>query len=108
MIRILYAFLLFVTPLLSFAHNIKGIIKDTKGNPIVGANIYNTNIEQHSHSNELGQFVLKNAHTGDKIIVSYLGYKSIQYVIKAEDVDEGLVFTMQDEIFDLDQVKITN
>ena len=108
MTRLLIVCLLFLIAHYAHAHDIQGKVTDESGNPIPDAYIYNAANQEHSHTNELGLFILRNAHTGDEIEISYLGYKTIYHIIEEKDFDKGLDFVMEEEIFELDQVRITN
>ncbi len=101
-----YCFILSAT--IAVGHDIHGKVMDSSGNPIADVNVYNSTSEKHSHTNELGQFILRNAHPGDKLMVSYLGYKTVHYVIEPKDVEKGLEFILEEDVFELDQVQVTN
>jgi outer membrane receptor for Fe3+-dicitrate len=90
------------------AHDIQGKIVDVMGNPIADAYILNITNEDHSHTNELGQFTLRNAHIGDIISMSHLGFKKIRHEIIDKDFENDLFFVMEEEVFELDQVQVSN
>ena len=54
---------------------VKGIVKDTTGEPIIGANVIVKGTTNGTITDFDGNFLL-NANTGDIIIISFIGYRS--------------------------------
>jgi iron complex outermembrane receptor protein len=72
-------FLVFVTHALYAQLSIRGVVQDSSGTPLAGANIRITSLDKGVYSNEKGQFAIKNLQPGSYLLnVSYLGYASAQ------------------------------
>ncbi len=89
--RTLLSFLLIISSLtLSAQSPISGTVTDTKGIPIVGANVYLEGTYDGSTTNDAGKFKFKTTETGNQtLIVSYLSYetyKSVDDVSKMESL----------------------
>lgn len=98
--------LLLLLSLLSFAQ-IKGTIKDEKGNPIPFANIYVKDTYISTTSNEQGRYELNLKKEGTYIILyQYLGYKTHKEVISPEKFAQSIDVTLLEEDIQLDEVKI--
>lgn len=54
---------------------VKGIVKDTTGEPIIGANVIVKGTTNGTITDFDGNFLL-NANKGDIIIISFIGYRS--------------------------------
>ena len=64
-------------PLWAFAQSVmvKGVVKDTSGEPIIGANVIVKGTTNGTITDFDGNFLL-NANKGDIIIISFIGYRS--------------------------------
>ena len=56
--------------------NVKGVVKDVSGEPIIGASVVVTGTAQGTITNIDGVFTLPNVPQGASIVVSYIGYVS--------------------------------
>ena len=76
----------------AFAQNdVKGIVKDASGEPIIGANIRVIGQDGGAITDFDGNFTIKAA-PGAKIQVSYIGYKTVELPVSA-----NMVVTLQDD-----------
>lgn len=76
----------------AFAQNdVKGIVKDASGEPIIGATIRVIGQEGGAITDFDGNFTIKAA-PGAKIQVSYIGYKTVELPVSA-----NMVVTLQDD-----------
>ena len=76
----------------AFAQNdVKGIVKDASGEPIIGATIRVVGQEGGAITDFDGNFTIKAA-PGAKIQVSYIGYKTVELPVSA-----NMVVTLQDD-----------
>lgn len=76
----------------AFAQNeVKGIVKDASGEPVIGATIRVVGQEGGSITDFDGNFTIKAA-PGAKIQVSYIGYKTVEL-----PVSSNMVITLQDD-----------
>ena len=90
------------------AQNIQGIILDITREPISDAYISTSSGDSHSHSDAFGEFLLRDVQTGDEISISFLGFRTLSYIIGEKDFNKELEFILTEEVFELDQVKVTN
>ncbi|MDB4438774.1 TonB-dependent receptor [bacterium] len=67
------------------AQELEGYIYNYDNSPIEWANIINYTKSEHSHSGPNGYFKIKNCSIGDSLVVSFLGYKSQSFELKAFD-----------------------
>ncbi|MBG6130671.1 outer membrane receptor for Fe3+-dicitrate [Aquimarina sp. EL_43] len=86
------------------SQTIKGKIQDTFTNPLDGAYVLNTTSENHTHTLENGRFVLDNVSVGDTLTIRLLGFETQQLVVRAEDFAKEQTITLQDKIFQLDEL----
>lgn len=83
---------------------IKGIIKDSMGEPLIGVNIFNTLTSNGTISNLEGGFEI-DANVGDVLDISYIGYASQSIAVKT-----GINFlkiTLVEDTEVLDEVVVT-
>jgi len=98
---------LFVVFLLTFSSNaqvMKGIIKDSIGNPVENAYIINLQSQSHAHSNEYGSFSIEKTKVGDILKVAAFGFKKTEHTVTADD----FVIALEADVFRLSQVSINS
>lgn len=66
-----------------FSQNISGVIQDESGTPIENVHILNSKSNIHIHTDEFGNFDIKNTNIGDVLQLSGLGYKQTDYIVTA-------------------------
>ena len=86
------------------AQTVNGIVKDSLGNAIENAYVFNTNSKFHSHSDEFGKFNLDKTTVGDILNISAVGYKKLTYNV-ASDIIE---IVLESDAFKLDEVVISS
>lgn len=68
-----------------FSQQKEGAVKDTLGENIENAYIYNETTKSHAHTNEKGQFIIEKTFENDVLIITALGFKKkIQIVDGSE------------------------
>lgn len=105
--KILLAFsvLLPVLSISLFAQTRTGTVTNKQKEPVPLVLIFNKNTQVHAHSDDLGNFLLKKTSVGDTLIVSRLGFKSIEYIVKNH---EGpIVISLQEALFSLEEVVVS-
>lgn len=95
-----------LTPLWGTAQTLDGRIVDVKKQPIEGVTVLFHRTEQHTHSNVFGEFELENVIKGDTIVISSIGFKGRTILI--DNPFKELVITLEEEIFELGDVTVTN
>lgn len=90
------------------SQSLKGIILDESKSPISDAYIFLTEGEDYVLSNAIGKFEIKNVQPSDTLNISFLGFKTLKYVIGEKDLEEVVEFILEGESIDLEQVTITN
>ncbi len=88
--------------------DIQGVITDQYKQPISDVYVYTTSGIQHSHTDANGQFFLQNVSVGDTISISFLGYETIQRILKLEDFEQEMKITMTEAYFDLSQIQLSS
>ena len=100
--------LLFLFFSLSLFAQIKGTIKDDKGNPIAFANIYVKDTYISTTSNEQGKYELNVKKTGSyTILYQYLGYKTHKEIISIEKFPTTINVSLFEENIELNEVVIS-
>jgi hypothetical protein len=82
----------------AYSHLVSGIVKDEKGDPMVGASIYLKGTTEGTTTNADGQFTFpRKLDEGDRLTISYIGYESVDYVVQGT-VDENIVVIMNVDV----------
>ena len=103
-------FLLFLAQLsTSFSQTtIRGNIRDTKGEPVPGANIYFKGTFEGTTSDTSGRFSLTTTLKSERIlIISYMGYKQYSQSLILESLPIAIDITLEKAKKDLGEVFIT-
>ncbi len=106
--RTLLSFLLIISSLtLSAQSPISGTVTDTKGIPIVGANVYLEGTYDGSTTNDAGEFKFKTNETGiQELIVSYLSYETYSNVVDVSKM-KSLKIQLREDVNTLDAVVLS-
>ena len=104
---ILFSFLMLFGNLIQ-AQTLKGKILDKNNTPITDAYIFIESKDDYVLSNELGKFRLQNVTPNEVINISFLGFRTLQYTIQQDDLNQEVEFILEGEAYDLEQVTVTN
>ena len=81
---------------------------DSKHLPIEAANILVNNGSTHTHSNELGVFMLDKVKVGDTLFISNIGFLSVSRIIESVDFDRALDIQLKETAYDLGQIVVSD
>lgn len=98
--------LTFILPVSAFGQTLSGRVVDTNKQPIPGVTVLFHRTEQHTHSNVFGEFEVENVIKGDTLVFSSIGFKG-KTILIADPLRE-LVVTLEEEVFELGEVVVTN
>ena len=87
---------------------LKGNVKSNTGEPIIGGYIYSPDQEAHAHTDLVGDFICKGVNVGDTILISHIGYKTLQFILTESQINSFQEFVLIEDYFNLDQVSISN
>ncbi len=87
------------------SQTVSGKIVDVYQGTVQGANIINLITDQHSHSNEKGEFTLEKCSIGDILQVSIIGFQTQQ--IPIEVLNNTLTIVLKEDIISLEEVVIS-
>jgi vitamin B12 transporter len=97
-----------ILSLSGFSQEVKGVVKDAKGNPVAGANVSIKDSYDGGMADSLGKFSFSTTETGEHILmVSAIGYKPVEQKIIIQKVPVVLDVIMKEEITELKAVVIT-
>jgi hypothetical protein len=91
-----FILLIFSTTLLSQII-IKGKVMDVAKNPLEGAAVYFNNTMVGTTTNNKGEFSLKVKEGQHELIVSFLGFKRINYLLDTKKKEKRLLFLLEEE-----------
>lgn len=102
-------FMLFVTCVYTlYAHNLKGKIITEDNKPIENAALYNETTGYHTHTDDMGNFVLDNTKVDDIVVVTNLGYETKTLFIGQEDLGGEKIIVLTESSVSLKQVVLTS
>ncbi len=82
---------------------ITGIVKDTNGDPLLGASVVVKNSTKGTVTNFDGEFVINNVSVNGTLVVSYVGFVTMEQNVNGET---NFNFTLQDDSQSLDEVLV--
>ncbi|WP_329805319.1 TonB-dependent receptor [Flavobacterium facile] len=68
-----------------FSQQKEGVVKDTLGNTIENAYLYNETTKSHAHTNENGQFILDKTSDNDVLTITALGFKKKTQLVNGSE-----------------------
>lgn len=99
----IYIIVLFLSSQISSQITIKGTVLE-KSDPLEGAAVYFNNTMLGTTTNSNGEFSIKVKEGQYDLIVSYLGYKKINYTLNTSNYTKPLVFNLKQENSTLDEI----
>lgn len=104
---------IFILTLLAFAslnthaqQIVNGKVFDKK-TPLEGASVYLNNTTKGAITNSKGEFTLEVNPGQYDLVISYLGYQTISYPLNTDTIEENLIFKLEEQPNQLDEVIIT-
>ncbi|AXO79838.1 TonB-dependent receptor [Olleya aquimaris] len=88
------------------AQTVKGFVTDNN-QPLENAYVYNQNSKQHSHTNQLGQFIINDTKVGDSLVIGLLGYQKQSVLLTEALLQQPLVINLKTKAFLLDELVLT-
>jgi hypothetical protein len=88
------------------SQTVNGYIYNEHKEPLIGAHIQNISQGTHAHTNKLGYFELAEVSENDTLQISYIGYEMIEEVISLSKLSSPLIFQLEEDYFQLDQVQV--
>ncbi len=86
---------------------VKGVVTDTKGLPIIGANVFIKDTYDGTSSDVNGVFSFETEETGNQTIVfTFIGYKTYEQTVNLEEKIINLTISLKEEINKLEGVVI--
>ena len=86
------------------AQSVKGRVLDVFNTPLENAYIINTNTNVHTHTNEIGVFVIEKTNINDVLEISMLGYEKHYITITEPNSKGDLKIILQTKIFQLEEL----
>jgi len=93
-----------VNPVVQQSKNIKGIVKDANGEPIIGANVVEKGTTNGTVTDVEGSFSLQVASDDATLIVSYIGYTGKEISVKGQS--SSLTIVLKEDSEALDEVVV--
>lgn len=87
-----------------FGQTVKGTIIDVDGNPIEDVYVVNLKSNEHTHSNEIGKFIVSKTNLDDVVRFTKFGYKAIDVSITS--VENELKIILELDVLRLSEVII--
>ena len=89
------------------AQSLKGTILDVAGQPVEGVYIFNKNSKSHTHSNELGSFILNETKAKDSVVVGLLGYEKQNFKLTESQMKSSLQISLKTKNIVLDELVLS-
>ena len=101
---VLIGLLLLLCPMATMAQTVKGIVKDSKGEALVGVTVRNLNLQNvGTITNMDGKFEVK-AETHHKLQFSYIGFKT--EVLEVTSTSRSMEVTLHEDLEQLEEVVV--
>ncbi|MCQ0110070.1 TonB-dependent receptor [Zhouia amylolytica] len=97
-----------LTMSMSYAQTLKGRVFNESDEQLSDVSVFNITSGSHSHSNEVGLFVLDKTITGDSIVFSRLGYASKYMVVTKGDLSSERDIILSAANISLDQIVLVS
>ena len=106
--KLLLFSLILITSIGFAQKRISGRVIDAENNPLIGAAVYINNTSIGTTTDDKGEFELTLKKGVHNIIVSYLGFETLQYSLDIDKYEKPLVFKLAQKANVLDEVVISS
>ncbi len=90
-----------------YAQEISGYITDNQNKPLPNVDVFIEDLKIGTATNEEGYYILKNLpSTTVDITFSFLGYQTIHKIVEVTDTPVSLNITLEESVFNMDEVII--
>lgn len=87
-----------------FGQQLKGVVLNSLNEPLENVYIINQQSNTHTHTNEVGSFVLEQTTKDDIIQISILGFAKKTIQVTEENLKNGVTITLQTKVFQLEEL----
>lgn len=106
--NILIVLILGITTCVHAQNRLFGVVKDQEGNPLQGVDVYAPKIHKGASTDSNGFYEIKNLPKGNiTFIYSFIGFQPVSKDISFADAAVEMNVTMQEAVFQMDEVVIS-
>jgi hypothetical protein len=107
--QLFFGFFLLLSSHLLGQSSIRGVIRDSRGEALAGANIYIEGTYDGTTSNKEGRFILETPESGDQVLcIEFIGFRKVRKAIHLDGILLDIAdVEMKEEINELNAVTIT-
>ncbi|WP_288956369.1 TonB-dependent receptor [uncultured Polaribacter sp.] len=102
--RLILLIVVLIYTINSSGQTLKGRILDVFNEPIENAYVVNNINNNHTHTNENGNFTLENVSVKDTLLISILGYQKRKIVITKKDLTNRITIVLTTKTFQLEEM----
>jgi len=102
--RLTILFVVLFCSISTFGQTLKGRILDTFNQPLENAYVVNNANNNHTHTNEIGNFILENTTANDILQISILGYEKRKIIVSKQDLENGITILLTSKTFQLEEL----
>lgn len=90
-----------------YAQEISGVITDNQNNPLPNVDVFIEDLKIGTSTNADGYYILRNLpSTSVDITFSFLGFKTVHRIVEVTDSPVSLNITLEESVFNMDEVII--
>ncbi len=86
------------------SQSVNGIVVDQAGDEIPGAYVNHLGSDQHTHTNEHGEFFIKQVKVRDTLEVRHIGFETVQFIVR--DLNRSVEIKMTESLLRLSEVVV--
>ena len=80
--------------------NLKGVVVDIDGVPVVGVTVFVEGTTNGTMTDGSGSYVLEGIKSGNKVLFECIGYQPVEYIWNGTDVSKNVVMRIDDVVLD--------
>ena len=105
--NLITSLLVFLAPIYLFGQSVVGVVTDTEGEPLDGANVVVEDTDKGGVTDNSGKYTIDVGASGDYgVTASYIGYSSLTNTVALNDIVGTFNFTLEDDVVTLSALEV--
>ena len=105
--NLISSLLVLLTPIFLYGQSVLGVVTDTEGNPLAGANVVVEDTDKGGVTDNTGKYTIDVGASGDyDLTASYIGYSSVTNTVTVNDIVGTVNFLLEVDAVTLSALEV--
>ena len=105
--NLISSLLVLLTPIFLYGQSVLGVVTDTEGNPLAGANVVVEDTDKGGVTDNTGKYTIDVGASGDyDLTASYIGYSRVTNTVTVNDIVGTVNFVLEVDAVTLSALEV--